>query len=190
MLPPQVLQIKHGLGEGYDVDAEEPSKMTESENQLNKTFLREVDAMIRLRSPHTVHVYGQITSSQHGLVLVMELLVGGDLRMILKSSNQPLPEEQSLQILRDICAGMTFLHSKDTIHGDLKSANVLLDGDGRAKVCLLSCLSTACSPDLRVCSMRPIASRLSVKSMQKRTRRINLYLAHLLAASFVSEPLI
>ncbi|CAM9565340.1 unnamed protein product [Ectocarpus sp. 6 AP-2014] len=130
----KVLQIKHGVVEGYDVDADEPRKLTESEKQLRKTCLREVDAMIRLRSPHTVHVYGQITSSQHGLVLVMELLVGGDLRMLLRSSGQPLPEEQSRRIITDICAGMTFLHRKETIHGDLKPANVLLDGNGRAKI--------------------------------------------------------
>lgn len=90
--------------------------------------------MILLRSPHTIHVYGKITSQQDRLVLVMELLVGGDLRMLLKYANQPLPEDQSWSIIRDICAGMAFLHSKETVHGDLKSANVLLDGHGRAKV--------------------------------------------------------
>ncbi|CAM9385073.1 unnamed protein product [Ectocarpus fasciculatus] len=130
----KVLQIKHGVVEEYEVDADERSRLAESEKQLKKTFLREVDAMIRLRSPHIVHVYGQITSSQYGMVLVMELLVGGDLQMLLKSSDQPLPEEQSRRIIRDVCAGMTFLHSKETVHGDLKPANVLLDGDGRAKI--------------------------------------------------------
>ncbi|CAM9703174.1 unnamed protein product [Ectocarpus fasciculatus] len=64
----------------------------------------------------------------------MELLPGGDLRSLLKNSEQPLLEEQSLQIVRDICAGMDFLHGKETVHGDLKSANVLLDEAGRAKI--------------------------------------------------------
>lgn len=90
--------------------------------------------MVRLRSPYTVNVYGAITSLQDRLVLVMELLAGGDLRTLLKCSDQALPENQCRQIVRDICAGMDFLHSKKTIHGDLKSANVLLDGSGRAKV--------------------------------------------------------
>ncbi|CAN0045701.1 unnamed protein product, partial [Hapterophycus canaliculatus] len=99
-----------------------------------KAFLRELDIMIRLRSPHTVNVYGAITSLPDRLVLVMELLAGGDLRTLLKNCKQPLPEIQSRQIIRDICAGMAFLHSKATVHGDLKSANILLDGRGRAKV--------------------------------------------------------
>ncbi|CAM9591598.1 unnamed protein product, partial [Laminaria digitata] len=79
-------------------------------------------------------VYGVVTSLHDRLVLVMELLSGGDLRKLLSNSEQPLPEEQSRQIIGDICTGMAFLHSKEAVHGDLKSANVLLDGAGRAKV--------------------------------------------------------
>ena len=90
--------------------------------------------MIRLRSDNTVNVFGAVTSLPDRMVLVMELLSGGDLLTMLKKSKELLPEEQSRGIVRDICTGMAFLHSKNTVHGDLKSANVLLDGDGRAKV--------------------------------------------------------
>lgn len=90
--------------------------------------------MVRLRNPYTVNVYGAITSRPDRLVLVMELLAGGDLRTLLNNYDQPLPEKQSRQIIGDICTGMAFLHSKKAVHGDLKSANVLLDGAGRAKV--------------------------------------------------------
>ncbi|CAN0338616.1 unnamed protein product, partial [Ectocarpus fasciculatus] len=68
------------------------------------------------------------------MVLVMELLPNGDLLTLLRRSKKPLPEEKSRQIIGDICAGMAFLHGKNTVHGDLKSANVLLDGGGRAKI--------------------------------------------------------
>ncbi|CAM9307947.1 unnamed protein product [Laminaria digitata] len=90
--------------------------------------------MIRLRSPYTVSIYGAVMSLPDRLVLVMELLAGGDLRTLLNISDEPLPDEQSRQIIRDICMGMAFLHSKKTVHGDLKSANVLLDSAGRAKI--------------------------------------------------------
>ena len=147
--------IKHGLGGMSDGDADEPSTMAKNEKRHLKSFLRELDAMIRLRSPHTVHVYGKITSEQNHLVLVMELLVGGDLRMLLHSSNQPLPEEQSRRIIEDVCAGMAFLHSKETVHGDLKSANVLLDGAGRAKVQLTATADTRITNFSNACSSHP-----------------------------------
>ena len=90
--------------------------------------------MCRLASPHTVAVYGAITSREDCLVLVMELLPGGDLRSLLKDRVEPLSDEHARGIIRDVCAGMKFLHRKETVHGDLKSPNVLLDGGGRAKV--------------------------------------------------------
>lgn len=116
-----------------------------------KAFLRELDAMIRLRSPHTVNVYGAVTSMPDRLVLVMELLSGGDLRTLLGNRDHPLSEQESRQIIGDICAGMEFLHIKETVHGDLKSANVLLDGAGRAKVGVryLLWIQTKCSGSIR-----------------------------------------
>lgn len=89
---------------------------------------------MHLRSPHTVNVYGAITSRKDRLVLVMELMVGGDLRAFLKTAEGPIPKERAWLIMQDISAGVAFLHSKQTVHGDLKSANVLFDGQGRAKV--------------------------------------------------------
>ncbi|CAN0502880.1 unnamed protein product, partial [Scytosiphon promiscuus] len=104
------------------------------ETAQRRAFLRELEAMIRLRSPNTVNVYGAVTSLPDRMVLVMELLSGGDLLTLLRKSKKPLPEAQSRRIIGDMCTGMAFLHSKNTVHGDLKSANVLLDGGGRAKV--------------------------------------------------------
>jgi len=135
----QVMEITHDLGKHGEDDVLEARSGGNKPNpegvkSQRKAFLRELDVMFRLRSPHTVGVYGAVTSRPDRLVLVMELLPGGDLRTLLKNAEQPLPEEQSRHIVGDICAGMRFLHGKETVHGDLKSANVLLDGAGRAKV--------------------------------------------------------
>eukprot|EP00903_Cladosiphon_okamuranus_P022853 g21045.t1 len=123
----KVLHIAHDLGALDDTQQQRESRQ-------RRAFLRELEAMIRLRSPNTVNVFGAVTSLPDRMVLVMELLPNGDLLTLLKRSKKPLPEEQSRRIIGDICAGMAFLHSKDTVHGDLKSANVLLDGDSRAKI--------------------------------------------------------
>lgn len=121
----------------YDDDVDEKERIAfaaKQETAQRKDFLRELEAMIRLRSPHTVHVFGAVTSSRDRFVLVMELLPGGDLRSLLKQAKRSLSEEHARGIVGDVAAGMAFLHGKFTVHGDLKSANVLLDGIGRAKV--------------------------------------------------------
>ncbi|CAM9415830.1 unnamed protein product [Ectocarpus fasciculatus] len=123
----KVINIAHDLGA-----LDENQKQRETRQR--RGFLRELEAMIRLRSPNTVNVFGAVTSLPDRMVLVMELLPNGDLLTLLRRSKKPLPEERSRQIIGDICAGMAFLHGKNTVHGDLKSANVLLDGGGRAKI--------------------------------------------------------
>lgn len=110
------------------------NKTARSADRQRKAFMRELEAMKRLRGPHTVHIYGAITSQKDRLVLVMELLPGGDLRHKLRKARQPLDESVLRGIVRDVSSGMAFLHSKKTVHGDLKSANVLFDAAGRAKV--------------------------------------------------------
>lgn len=59
---------------------------------------------------------------------------GGDLRAFLSAGTDPLENPLPQGLARDIAKGMQFLHSKNAIHGDLKSPNVLLTGDKRAKV--------------------------------------------------------
>ncbi|CAM9095208.1 unnamed protein product [Ectocarpus sp. 6 AP-2014] len=145
----KVQHVTHGLGKlgENDIPLSGPRTVGGSnalrEKAERKAFLRELDAMIRLRSPHTVNVYGAITSLPDGLVMVMELLAGGDLRAMLKNSKQPLSGDKCRQVIQDVCAGMAFLHSKSTVHGDLKSANVLLDGRGRAKACWIGDFGTS-----------------------------------------------
>ncbi|CAM9410879.1 unnamed protein product, partial [Hapterophycus canaliculatus] len=116
-------------------NAARPQLPTKSQEQRQRrAFMRELEAMKRLRGPHTVAIYGAVTSLPDRLVLVMELLPGGDLRHRLRKAKEPLDPKVLRQIVRDVCSGMVFLHSKQTVHGDLKSANVLFSAAGRAKI--------------------------------------------------------
>lgn len=98
------------------------------------SFMRELQAMKRLRSPHTVAIYGAITSHHDRLLLIMELLPGGDLRYKLKNARHPLDVRTVRSIARDVCSGLAYLHGQGILHGDLTSANVIFDLSGNAKV--------------------------------------------------------
>eukprot|EP00903_Cladosiphon_okamuranus_P019138 g17605.t1 len=135
----KVLQVRLDFIGDLDDDEQHVSGLSpaalERLRKQKKDFLRELDAMNRLRSPYTVNLYGAVTSYEGRLILIMELLAGGDLRTFLKNrADEPLPEDEVRRIIGDVCAGMSFLHTKQTVHGDLKSANILLDGAGRAKL--------------------------------------------------------
>lgn len=51
------------------------------------------------------------------------------------STENPAPTvERVVEIVRDIVSGARALHRKDTLHQDLKPANIILDTSGRAKI--------------------------------------------------------
>ncbi|CAM9225162.1 unnamed protein product [Ectocarpus sp. 6 AP-2014] len=106
--------------------------------QQIKSFLSEADIMRRLsKSPHVVRVFGIITSGTSELVLVMEYMSGGDLFSFIKKHREEgleLSAELTKALVVDVAHGMAYLHQHSTWHGDLKSLNILLDTDCRAKI--------------------------------------------------------
>ncbi len=69
------------------------------------------------------------------LCVVLQYCSGGSLFSRLHSyAGQRRPLQSIVSVLRDVCAGMAYLHSKGAMHRDLKTPNVLLLADGRALV--------------------------------------------------------
>ena len=66
--------------------------------------------------------------------LIMEYVTGGSLWSLLKDKTKDISWEQRYRIGLDVAEGLSYLHDRDIVHGDLKSENILLDRNGRAKV--------------------------------------------------------
>lgn len=108
------------------------------ERELNteerKEFLREVHIMHDLRSDYIVPLYA-VCDEPGRAAVVMKLMGQGSLRSILdKHQQEPLSNQQKHQLALDIALGLHYLHSHDVLHRDLKSANVLIDHEGRARL--------------------------------------------------------
>tara|TARA_B100000795_G_scaffold258800_1_gene233220 strand:+ start:2250 stop:3062 length:813 start_codon:yes stop_codon:yes gene_type:complete len=86
------------------------------------------------KHPRIVMFLGAGQMASNNIFLVSEFLNGGDLFSRLERKTHTLSWTDRLIILRDIAEGMAFFHSKNMIHRDLKSLNVLLDLKGRAKI--------------------------------------------------------
>ena len=87
-------------------------------------FQNEVEILWNLRHPNVVIIFGAVMSCEEECCIVMELM-GCNLQRVLKQ-HPPMPWEQRLYILVQIASGLSFLHNKGIIHGDLKSLNILL----------------------------------------------------------------
>lgn len=95
---------------------------------------KEIRLHSSLHFDHVVQLYAASTISPD-LCLVTELARGGSLSEYLHSSSEPLAHALQTAFLYDIARGMSFLHTKDILHRDLKSANVLVFANHRLKLC-------------------------------------------------------
>ena len=70
------------------------------------------------------------------LIVIEEFVQGRTLHDILENEDQPLPFQERIRILTEICDGLSFLHSAQPpiIHRDLKASNIMLTEDGEVKI--------------------------------------------------------
>lgn len=92
-------------------------------------FEREAQRIANLEHPHVVPLH-DFWRDPTGAYLVMPLLRGGSLEDALPAGGWHL--EPALRLLDQVGSALAHAHRRGVLHGDLKSANVLLDEDGNA----------------------------------------------------------
>jgi eukaryotic-like serine/threonine-protein kinase len=95
-------------------------------------FFREVRLARQIAHPNVCRVY-DIGECDGRLYLSMEYIQGEDLDCLLKRVG-PLPREKALDVAHQLCAGLAAAHERGVVHLDLKPANVMIDGRGRAVI--------------------------------------------------------
>lgn len=121
-------------------------------------FEEEVTMLSKFRHPNLVTLLGW-GKSGHMRYLVYELLGGGDAFKRLAKTKQPQPHgilfhwHERLSVVLDAATGLSHMHNSKpkAFHRDIKSANILLDRHGTAKMADfgLSC-TNGLSGDLHV----------------------------------------
>jgi thousand and one amino acid protein kinase len=66
--------------------------------------------------------------------IVMEYCAGGALSDIIEATGLCLSEDQISQVCNGVLNGLKFIHSKNRIHRDIKSGNILLNSLGDVKL--------------------------------------------------------
>jgi len=103
-------------------------------NRKIEDFLQEMKIMIELPPhPNVVQVLGLSVDGPQPII-VMEFCPGGSLDTLLYDSNVNLNEEDKMQLIRGIAAGMLHLHKHNIVHRDLAARNILLTASGDPKI--------------------------------------------------------
>jgi len=106
--------------------------------RTNAAALRVMEAEARkaqtLAHPNITTVY-DFDRDGGDAFIVMELLQGKTLdRRLSETLGQAVPMDEAAGILRGVCAGLAFAHSRGIIHSDLKPGNIFLTLDGTVKL--------------------------------------------------------
>ncbi len=100
-------------------------------SDAEEEFNKEAAIMAQLHHPNVVHFYGYCTVPK---CLVMEYMPKGSLFTVLHNKKESLDWNIRMRIATDMVSGLAFLHSRNILHRDIKSLNVLLDGHSNAKL--------------------------------------------------------
>ena len=98
-----------------------------------ESFQREIYALSILVHPKLLKFYGY--TEDPPFYIVTEYMPNGSVFTALRNTPEKLTPTKRSLIALDVAKGIEFLHQRNIIHRDLKSLNVLLDSDYRAKIC-------------------------------------------------------
>ena len=103
--------------------------------KMKADFVVEMRQLAKLRHPNITTTMGAVLTRKEEPMLLMEYMENGALYSAVRNDTIELnSQEDLLTIAQDIAHGLRFLHSAGLVHGDLKTKNVLLDANFRAKL--------------------------------------------------------
>ncbi|XP_016477982.1 mitogen-activated protein kinase kinase kinase 3-like [Nicotiana tabacum] len=107
-----------------------------SDDQTSKECLKQLNQEIILLSnlthPNIVRYYGS-ELDEETLSVYLEYVSGGSIHKLLQeygAFREPVIQNYTRQIL----SGLSFLHARNTVHRDIKGANILVDPNGEIKL--------------------------------------------------------
>lgn len=94
----------------------------------------EIELLAELDSPYVVGYLDAFIEDTR-INIIMEYCHLGDLQSFIKKQGSKLFSENFIwKLFIQICLGVHYLHSKNILHRDLKTLNILLGKDKEAKI--------------------------------------------------------
>lgn len=95
--------------------------------------LKEIHMMEACDSDHVVQYYANFITDKQ-LWIVMEYCAAGSLSDVMRLTGNCVREDQIAVVTKGILQGLAYLHSRNKIHRDVKSGNILLSDAGKVKL--------------------------------------------------------
>jgi serine/threonine protein kinase/tetratricopeptide (TPR) repeat protein len=102
-----------------------------SNKEDRKRFEIEAQAAAALNHPSIAHIYA-IEEADDEIFIVMEYINGIELKE--KISSGPIQFDEAINIATQIAEGLDVAHKKGIVHRDIKSSNIMITEEGKAKI--------------------------------------------------------
>ena len=99
---------------------------------LLQRFYREAKSTANLKHPNIVTVY-ELGEHEGSPYLAMEFLEGSSLESIIRA-HQPLSNLQKIDVIIQVCHGLSYAHQREIVHRDIKPGNIMVLKDGSVKI--------------------------------------------------------
>lgn len=96
-------------------------------------FINEINITSSLRHPNIV-LYMGASIDKDNYYMITEYLPKGSLFDLIHTAKKKFDDKTKIKIALDIAVGIKYLHSRNVVHCDLKSSNVLLDNNYNIKL--------------------------------------------------------
>ena len=106
------------------------------EEKVTQLMINETKILADLNNPMVVKYY-KTFNEDGALFILMEFMDNGDIGGIYKASKileKPIPEEKLYDIFIQSMKALTYIHSKNLIHRDIKPDNLFITIDGTVKL--------------------------------------------------------
>lgn len=108
------------------------TEFDQRKNSMVTALKHEIELLQGMHHPNIVQYLGTAADDQY-LNIFLEYVPGGSIATMLKQYNT-FQEPLVKNFVRQILAGLSYLHSQDIIHRDIKGANILVDNKGGVKI--------------------------------------------------------
>lgn len=113
-------------------------KVMEKEDILEQDMKDQIQEEIRIQglmdNENIVRLLEVFEDDCHLYVVLEHMLKGDMFDVLYNEHSDPLSEKEAREIFSDLMTGISYLHSKNIIHRDIKLENLLMNENGNVKI--------------------------------------------------------